>query len=183
MKKIFLAVIIIGFSVVTHADWRVEKSKNFSGADEKFLVAKTLGDGTELWIDLQQKFVVIRNNRKTFNKVNGIKLDGNYYDVVDKASGDMFEYVVFCQYSKHSECYKNIFSTKKVEVNVEYFRTGEKVSTFLVNGTTETQQKYFEDDCEKKADELVLEKTRRYRNVPSAIETNLQLWINENCAK
>jgi len=183
MKKLFLSALILGFSLAAYADWKVERSKNFSGADEKFLVAKTLSDGTELWIDLQQKFVVIRNNRKTFNKVNGVKLDGNYYDVVDKASGDMFEYVVFCQYSKNSDCYKNIFSAKKVEVNVEYFRTGEKVSTFPVNGTAETQQKYFEDDCEKKSEELILEKKRRYRNVPSSIEINLQLWINENCAK
>lgn len=182
MQKIFISLLLI-FSTACHADWKVEKSKNFKGDSETFLVAKTLNDGTELWIDLQQKFAVIRNNRKTFNKVNGVKLDDVFYDVKGFASGDKFEYATFCHDSIDRDCYKNIFSAKKIEINVDYFRKGESVSKFIVNGSSETFEKFYDDGCNEKTLELKSEVSRRYRNMPTLRELSLESWLKENCGK
>lgn len=147
MKKNLIFVFFLFHLSCTYADWKVEKNKTFKGEIVTYLVNNSR-DGGEIWIDLQQKFIVFRKKNNTLNGIKGIKIDGEYFDInVSHTSGDSFDTFVFCSEEYNQKCYKKIFSAKIVEVNVDYFRRGEIVSKFTINATKENEKKFYENGC------------------------------------
>lgn len=147
MKKNLVFVFFIFHLCCAHADWKVEKNKTFKGEIVTYLVNNSR-DGGEIWIDLQQKFIVFRKKNNTLNGIKGIKIDGEFFDInVSQTSGDSFDTLVFCSEEYNQKCYKKIFSAKVVELNIDYFRKGEIVTKFIINASQEIQKKFYVDGC------------------------------------
>lgn len=145
-KKIAYFICAFFACVQVQADWKVEHEKTFKGDELTYLTAKN-SEGAELWIDLADNTVVYRNKNKVINYVNGVKIDGKYFEYFFHSYGDKHDRVNVCDEIEAYECYRQIFSAKKVEVNIGYFRKNEVVSTFIINGTENTAKKYSIDRC------------------------------------
>jgi len=147
MKKLSVILLLL-ISINSFADWKVEDSKNFKGERQIYLVTKS-SDGSEFWIDVQKQQLVYQHRGKLLNAISGIKIDGKYYEVEGVATGDSLDSSVICStewsYVPDHKCYKAIFNAKKVEINVDYFRTGPKVSIFNINASPSTYDKYYKE--------------------------------------
>lgn len=177
MMKFILHTAMIACSISTHADWKYETTTNFKGEEQRYLVAKTLNDGTEFWIDLQKKFAVIRTKKRIINSVNGVKIDGRYFDVNGEHGGDRFEYSIICEMTRNNNCYRQLFNAKKIEVNVDYFRIGEMVSTFYPNAASDTEKKYYARTCEAINHYLKYNKSSTSTKADDEDED----WLKQNC--
>ena len=146
--KILLPLLLLAIAMNSFADWKVEDKKNFKGERQVYLVTKS-SDGSEFWVDLQKQQLVFQHRGKVLNEVDGVKIDGKLYEVQGSATGDGLDSAVICptewSYVPDLDCYKAIFNSKKLEVNVDYFRTGKKVSTFNINASPSTYDKYYKE--------------------------------------
>lgn len=129
-KVLFLISSIFAFNQIANAEWKKEVHKTFSGETTTYYVNKA-SNGAEIVVDMQQDHIAFVHRKTTINYVKGIKLDGTFYKETGKSGGgDDFSDAVFMSKSYSKEVWEKFLDAKKIEVNVEYFRLGDKVSTF-----------------------------------------------------
>ena len=140
---------IVMFSGIANADWTVESSTTFKGETNIYLVSKS-ADGSEIWIDPQMRHVAYSHKKTVIKGVNGIKIDGKFFDSGGDATGDRLDRAVVCLEDYEKICYQSFFNAKTIEVNVNYFGDYSKVSTFNVNASPGTKEKYYLDSSIEK---------------------------------
>ena len=114
-------------SPLSHADWVKGTHTSFSGKTYSYFINRA-SNGAEITV---LPDAVIFSHRKTvINYMEGMKLDGVYEERREKpANGDDFTNLVIA-FKEDSEMWNKILGSKKIEVNVNYFKTGFIVSTF-----------------------------------------------------
>jgi hypothetical protein len=143
MKKFLWVILVLIFMTSnSYADWKVEKEKSFKGEVNIYLTSKAK-DGSLLWIDVQKKYVVYNNSEKILNGIRGIKIDGEYFDVLSSSGGDSHNFISFCSQFLNDGCYEKIINAKVVEINVDYYRSSMRVSTFSIHALAGTVAKYY----------------------------------------
>lgn len=114
-----------------HAEWKKEVNKKFSGETATYYVNRA-NNGAEIVVDVQQEHIAFVHSKTVINYVTGIKLDGIFYKETGRSGGgDDFSDAVFLRKNYSPESWDKFLDAKKIEVNVEYFKMGERASTFL----------------------------------------------------
>ena len=139
MQKIIL-IALLTTSTAAFAEWKHETETNFKG-DKITYLSKRASNGAEIIMDMQQKHIVFEQKGKVLNQVEGIKIDGKYYDASGASIGDSRDSVAFCaSYLKYGsdyealqkECFEAALNASTIEVNIDYFRSGVKSTIFHI---------------------------------------------------
>jgi len=131
IKTAVLATALLA-NVVQAASWRVVEEKNFKGEIEAPMYLLEQGKNTLAVVKSEGgSWKVVFDNPEVKNAMKGIKVDGEYLDCQGGTFGDGYIWVEGCL-SFDSATYAKILKAKKVEVNVDYFRKGQRVTTFHV---------------------------------------------------
>gem|GEM_PF-4816945 len=142
--RCLLICVIFTFSGVAVADWTLETTTTFKGETNKYLVSKS-DDDSEVWIDLQINHIAYSHKKSVIKGVNGVKIDGIFFDNGGASTSDKMDSAAFCGEDYARKCYQSFFNAKTIEVNVEYFGNYSKVSVFHVNASPDTKEKYYID--------------------------------------
>ncbi|MEI7455862.1 MAG: hypothetical protein WCK93_03980 [Nitrosomonadales bacterium] len=134
--------LLIAISMPAVADWKKELVTNFKGEKYEFFSKKS-SNGASLSYDTKDKFLTFSHPRHVLNGVNGIKIDGIYYDISEKTeAGDFYAisicmgarpYLVNPYYEIRNNCFEAAMTASKIEVNVDYYQNGTTPVTFLIN--------------------------------------------------
>ena len=96
MRKIIFLALLIAVSKPAVADWKKELVTNFKG--EKYeIFSKKSSSGASLSYDTKDKFLIFSHPRHVLNGVNGIKIDGIYYDISEKTEAGDFYAISICE--------------------------------------------------------------------------------------
>ncbi len=134
MKLIRLLILFVAMAStqISYAKWDEEKIGEFKSEEVKTYYYKINSQGHKLVLDSYMKRLIFIQKDKTFKRnIDGIKIDGEYVE----AWGDYFSNypqqtaVLFNDKDAVMERLKN---AKKIEINVVYFKDGERVSTFKI---------------------------------------------------
>lgn len=130
--KYWKLLVIALLPLQVNAGWNVEKVENFKGDEVKTYLYKINSEGHKLVLDHYFKRLIFIREDKTYRRgVDGIKIDG----VFVKAWGDTFEgypQQTAILFENKDEVIQKLKDASKIEINVEYFKDGYRVSVFKI---------------------------------------------------
>lgn len=134
IKTAIIAATLIS-SIASAASWRIVEEKSFKGDQAPPMYILEQGRDRLVIVKSEMPYgnwKVVFDNPEIKNAMKGIKVDGEYIDCVGGTFGDGFIWVEGCL-AEDSSTYQKILNAKKIEVNVDYYRKGQRVTTFSVN--------------------------------------------------
>ncbi len=132
MKNLLCFLLFFSISFNVSAEWKKETYKSSKGESQTFYI-NSLGKNIDLVVDMQQQIVYFTHKGKVLNGVDGVKFDGVFYDLTGKGIGDSFDAVIFLRKGYISDKWVELSVAKKIEINVDYFRLGNKVHAFYAS--------------------------------------------------
>jgi hypothetical protein len=137
LKYLLIAIIFLFIPGIGIAQWKEVKETSFDGKTDIYF-EKTNVLGHKLVIDYPLKRLIFIQQDKTIGRgVNGIKIDGEYFPTFSDGQISGYPQLTAIDLNVSSagekkEILDKALNAKRIEVNVVYYRDGEKVSVLQI---------------------------------------------------
>lgn len=133
LKKLLPFILLFTLSSPLLAKWEEEKIADGKPGEFKTYYYKMNAQGHKLILDKYMQRLIFVQKDKVFKRdISGIKINGESVEVYAEQFNNYPEQTAIL-FVRRMDALEKLSKANRIDVNVVYYREGEKVSTFIIN--------------------------------------------------
>jgi hypothetical protein len=133
LKKLLPLLLLLTFSSPLLANWEEEKVADGKAGEFKTYYYKMNAQGHKLILDkYMQRLIFIQKDKVFKRDISGIKINGESVEVYAEQFNNYPEQTAIL-FVRRIDALERLSKANRIDVNVVYYREGEKTSTFIIN--------------------------------------------------
>ena len=135
LKKLLPFILLFTLSSPLLAKWEEEKIADGKPSEFKTYYYKMNAQGHKLILDKYMQRLIFVQKDKVFKRdISSIKINGESVEVYAEQFNNYPEQTAIL-FVRRMDALEKLSKANRIDVNVVYYREGEKVSTFIINET------------------------------------------------